>query len=308
VTYTENLSIEPMAPFDLSLSSIAFADGDKKVRGFNKGCFSQVINAGGQLVLVKLSQNSQVSEPHLTLDLYSDNPLSIEQKQKAQQLISYIFSLDLPLYDFYNHVKTDPVMTQITQKLCGFKFPITPTVFEALVDAIVEQQISIKIARTIEERLAVKFGETLSINGENYYAFPTPRSMIEAGVDVIRQVGLSQRKADYIFNAAQMIVENKLDLEKMKKNNDSEQIISELDEIKGVGVWTAELTMLRGMQRFDTLPADDFGIRRVISNYYKKNTLIKAAEAREIGEAWGEWKGLAAFYLIVAEAKGVLLS
>lgn len=308
MTFIEKLSIEPMVPFDLSLSSIVFADGDRTVRGFNEDCFSQVINVGSKLVLVKLSQNGQVSKPHLTLDLYSDNLLSIEQKQKAQQIISYIFSLDLPLYDFYSHVKTDSVMTQITQKLCGFKFPTTPTVFEALVDAIVEQQISIKVARKIEERLAVKFGETLSINGENYYAFPTPRIMIEAGVDVIRQVGLSQRKADYIFNAAQMIVENKLDLEEMKKNNDSEQIISELDEINGIGVWTAELTMLRGMQKFDILPADDFGIRRVISNYYNKNIMIKAAEARKIGEAWGEWKGLAAFYLIVAEAKGILLS
>ena len=131
--------------------------------------------------------------------------------------------------------------------------------------------------------------------------------MAKAGADEIRHVGLSQRKADYIYGAAQLIVEGKLDLEHLKNHKSPEQIIAELDEIKGIGVWTAELTMLRGMQRLDALPADDFGIRRVISRYYCGGKTIKAAEAREIAEAWGDWKGLAAFYLIIAEAKGIVL-
>ena len=61
--------------------------------------------------------------------------------------------------------------------------------------------------------------------------------------------------------------------------------------------------MLRGMQRLDALPADDLGIRRVISRYYCGGRQIKTADAREIAEAWGTWKGLAAFYLIIAEVK-----
>jgi DNA-3-methyladenine glycosylase II len=93
----------------------------------------------------------------------------------------------------------------------------------------------------------------------------------------------------------------------MKNQQDPQAIIAELDEIKGIGVWTAELTMLRGMQRLDALPADDFGIRRVISTYYRGGVPIKAAEAREIAEAWGKWKGLAAFYLIIAEVKGIVV-
>jgi len=61
------------------------------------------------------------------------------------------------------------------------------------------------------------------------------------------------------------------------------------------------------MQRFDTLPADDFGIRRVISTYYCRGKSIKQTEAREIAKAWGKWKGLAAFYLIIAEARGIVI-
>ena len=91
----------------------------------------------------------------------------------------------------------------------------------------------------------------------------------------------------------------------MKTKKTLKEIIFELDEIRGIGVWTAELTMLRGMQRLDALPADDFGIRRVISSYYCGGKPIKTPEAREIAKAWGRWKGLAAYYLIIAEAKGI---
>jgi DNA-3-methyladenine glycosylase II len=104
-----------------------------------------------------------------------------------------------------------------------------------------------------------------------------------------------------------LIAEGKLNLEQMKTGKDPERIIAELDEIRGIGVWTAELTMLRGMQRLDALPADDFGIRRVISSNYCDGKPINTAEARKIAEAWGKWKGLAAYYLIIAEAKGIIV-
>lgn len=307
MTHTQTLTVEPCAPFDLALSSLVFAAGDRKVRCFQNGCFSQVVDAGGRLVWAKLTDEGHVGKPKLTLELQSDETLSDREKQRVQEVISYIFSLNLPLTPFYEHVKTDPVMTQVTQKLCGFKFPTTPTVFESLVDAIVEQQISIKVARNIEERLAVMFGESVTVDGETFFAFPTPEALTKAGIDSIRQAGLSQRKAGYIHGAAQLIVDGALNLEKLKTRS-PEEIISELDEIRGIGVWTAELTMLRGMQRFDVLPADDFGIRRVISRYYCGGRPVKAVEARQIAEAWGGWKGLAAFYLIIAEAQGLTLS
>jgi DNA-3-methyladenine glycosylase II len=196
-------------------------------------------------------------------------------------------------------------MRQITTQLYGYKFTTTLTVFESLVDAIVEQQISIKVARTIEERLAVKFGKKMEIENDSFFAFPTPRNLAEASVIDIQGVGLSKRKAEYIFNAAKMIVDGKLNLELMKKEADAERVIAELDALKGVGVWTAELTMLRGIPRWDILPADDFGIRRVISTYYCGGRPVEAAEARQIAKSWGKWKGLAAFYLIIAEAKGI---
>ena len=96
-----------------------------------------------------------------------------------------------------------------------------------------------------------------------------------------------------------------MDLEHLKTHQNPEEIIAELDAIRGIGVWTAELTMLRGMQKLDALPADDLGVRRVISRYFCGGKPIRSAEAREIAKSWGRWKGLAAFYLIIAEVKDI---
>jgi DNA-3-methyladenine glycosylase II len=307
MTFTETQIINALAPFDFNLSAQIFANTDRQVRAFADGCFSQVIQLDGKLILVNLTSKGTVDKPKLKFELKSNSTISLNEKNKSEAIISYIFNLKLPLNEFYEEIKADITMSHIAQKLYGLKNPTTPTVFEAIVDSIVEQQISIKVARTIEERLAKKFGDRLDLDGESYFVFPTPQNLANADAVEIRLCGLSQRKAEYIKEAAQLIAEGKLDLEHMKNHSSPEQIIAELDDIRGIGIWTAELTMLRGMQKLDALPADDFGIRRVISRYYCAGKPIKAAEAREIANVWGRWKGLAAFYLIVAETHNIMV-
>ena len=148
------------------------------------------------------------------------------------------------------------------------------------------------------------FGDVLELDGEVYYGFPTPKKLASASVEELHGCGLSLRKAEYIKDLSAMIVDGKLNLEELK-NRDAKEIVSELCEIRGIGVWTAELTMVRGMNKVDALPADDLGLRRVISHFYCGGREISAEEARRIAEKWGRWKGLAGGYLIFAEMLGV---
>lgn len=305
MAFTETFTIQALAPFNFDLTAHIFSSGDNQIHAYANGEFHQVLRLDGNLVLISVTSNGNIEQPELTVELKSNNSITPQDKQAAEETTRFIFNLDFNLTSFYRDVENDPAMHQITQQLYGLKNPTTPAVFESLVDSIVEQQISIKVARTIEERLAKKFGDQLTIDGESYFAFPTPQNIADASISEIQQVGLSMRKAEYIQQAAQLIVNGKLDLEQLKNNPNPDQIIAELDEIRGIGVWTAELTMLRGMQKLDALPADDFGIRRVISKYYCGGKPIKTAEAREIAKAWGKWKGLAAYYLIIAEVKGI---
>jgi DNA-3-methyladenine glycosylase II len=305
MAFTETFKIEAVAPFNFDLTAQIFQSGDKQIRSYSNGQFTQVLKLNGKLTIVKLASTGTVEQPKIIVELKSNNPITLQDKQKAKEAVKFIFNLDFDLCSFYSDVKNDCTMTQIAQQLYGLKNPTTPTVFEALVDSIVEQQISIKVAHALEERLVKKFGETLALNGETYFAYPTPQNIASVSIEEIQNCGLSQRKAQYIQGTAQLIVDGKLDLEHLKKDKTPEEIISELDEIRGIGVWTAELTMLRGMQKLDALPADDLGVRRVISRYFCGGKPIKSAEAREIAKSWGRWKGLAAFYLIIAEVKDI---
>jgi DNA-3-methyladenine glycosylase II len=305
MVYTESFSIHPLVPFNFDLTADIFHDSDPQIRSYANGIFSQVLRVNEKFVLVEVSSVGSVEQPYLTNKVKSNAPISSSEKTKVRDMITFIFNLNFSLTDFYSSIRDDPVMSYISSQLFGLKNPTTVTVFESLIDSIVEQQISIKVAHQIEMRLTKKFGEVLTLYNNTFYAYPTPESIAASNVAEVQKVGLSGRKAEYIHGAAKLIAEGKLDIEGLKKEPKPERIIEVLDEVKGVGVWTAELTMLRGMHKLDSFPADDFGIQRVISRYYCEGKPIKAAKAREIAELWGNWKGLAAFYLIIAEAKDI---
>jgi DNA-3-methyladenine glycosylase II len=301
--HSEKIEILALPPFSFDLSCEIFADGDKQIRTSENGRFWQVIRVNGKLVLAVVASTGTVKKPKLTVDLKSDNAITEEDKKSAKKAVTALFNLDLDLKPFYETVKNDKIMAHLTSELWGLKNPNTPTIFEAMVDAIVEQQISLKVANSLENRIIKKFGDALHLESDVYFVYPTPQQLASVSIEEFRQCGLSYRKAEYIKEASTLIAEGKLNLENLKTYESSEQIIRELDEVRGVGVWTAEFTMLRGMRRLDALPADDLGLRRVISRYYRGGKVISSAEVRRIAGNWGGWKGLAAYYLVVADMK-----
>ena len=298
--YTEKVTVAALPPFSFNLSSEIFANGDRQIRNYENGRFWQVIRANDKLILAIVEAAGTVNKPEVHAELKSNKKITAEDKKQAEAAVNTLFSLDLDLNPFYETVKNDQVMAALTRKLWGLKTPTTPTVFEALVDAIVEQQISMKVATSIEHKIVKNFGAVLNLEGDVYYAYPTPQRLSSVSAEELRQCGLSFRKGEYIKGASTLIADGTLDLEKLRSYTSSEQIIRELDDIRGIGVWTAEFTMLRGMQRLEALPADDLGLKRDISRYYRDGKVIKSAEARRIAEGWGSWKGLAAYYLVAA--------
>ncbi len=302
------LYLKPTPPYDLDLSAKIFAEGgDAHIRTFKGGTFWQVLKVNGQLVLAKAKSTGTVEQPELCLGLESDGEISEDLEKKAKDLLSSILHLDMDLEPFYKAVEGDRVMRELTRNLRGLKSPRTPTVFEALVDSIIEQQISIKVAWVLENRLIKAFGDPLEIDSQTYYAFPEPMKLAFLTVEDLRSIGLSARKTEYILGSSKLASDG-LDLEKFKGYSDLDKVIEELCRIRGIGVWTAELTMVRGMGMINAIPADDLGLKRCISHYYCGDKKIAGAEVRKIAEAWKGWRGLASFYLIMAERLGIELS
>jgi DNA-3-methyladenine glycosylase II len=274
---------------------------------YENGKFWQIVRVDHKLILATMKALGTVDDPKISVELRSDQRISEADKTAAKRTVSGMLNIDLDLQPFYDHAKKDEVLADIVHRLRGLKIPTTPTVFEALIDSITEQQISLDVAHVLETRLIKAFGKTLRLDGEVYYAYPTPRELASSKLEQLRRCGLSQKKAEYIKDVSKMIVDGMLDLEGFKRYDDVQEIISELDKIRGIGVWTAELTIARGMHELDVIPADDLGLKRIISHYYCRDEKISGIEALKIAKRWGEWKGLAAFYLIVADAMESML-
>jgi len=300
------LPLRPVPPFDFDLSAQIFSGGDRQVQKYEKGEYWQVIRINGRLILAVIRSLGTVDKPKLLVDLKTTERISDNDRRKAEEIIVSLFNLKLYLKSFYNRAKDDKVLFSLIQKLTGLRSPTTPTVFEGLISSIIEQQISLNVAHTLETRIVKTFGDALQVDTKVYFAFPTPQKLASATTEELRECGLSLRKAEYILNVAGLIAHQKLNLDDFQNCENADEIIRELDRIRGIGVWTAELTMVRGMHKFDVMPTDDLGLRRCISHYYRNDQKIGSTEARDIAEKWGKWKGLACFYLIMAERLGII--
>jgi len=243
-------------------------------------------------------------DPVLAVDVLPGEKAYGISEGDLKKSISRLLSLDDDLEVFYEAVSGDPVLASLTVALHGLKMPTSETVFEALVTSIIEQQIATPVARKIESRVVKRFGEKVEVGTETYYAYPRPEDLANASPSEFCDCGLSVKKGEYISEIARLVTEGSLDLEALGATDDADSFIRDLVKIRGVGRWTAEFVLLRGFHRLDTIPADDLGIRRAIGRFYCQGEDVSPARVREIAEGWGEWKGLAAYYLLFAGQDG----
>jgi DNA-3-methyladenine glycosylase II len=299
--YRKEITLHPAAPYDFFKSAAIFSSGDPAIRQFSDGVFRQPLVTSRGPVLAKVRSFGTIEQPELGLSIFSGRAICRDQVRETGARISSMLSLSDDLIPFYEGVDSDPILADLIVQLRGVKAPVTPTVYEALTDSIIEQQISLKAARSIENRLIRLTGCPLSLDGTVFYCYPEPAVLAETTDHAFRSCGLTLRKGEYIRDISRQIVSGDLDVESFRDYPDTETIIAAMVKIRGIGRWTAELTILRGLHRPDAFPADDVGIRRFITQFYRDGQKISSSEARSFAERWGAWKGFAAYYLEVAD-------
>jgi DNA-3-methyladenine glycosylase II len=295
----------PKLPYNFHLSAAIFSGGDPEIRTYNNEVFSQALEFGEQPFRIRLGPGSGPSR--LTLSVYPEPAEKGVREPAIRDTVISMFNIYDDLIPFYRTVEKDRVMNRLSHELEGLKVPTTPTVFEALIDSVIEQQISLNVAHTLQNRLIKAVGTRLHDGISAFYCYPTPGILASTRPEVFRECGMSARKGEYIREISAAIVSGDLDVENFRRYPDTEQIIEEMVKIRGIGKWTAELTILRGIHRLDAFPADDVALRRIIAGFYKGGQSITPEEAREIASGWGSYKGLAAFYLEMADHLGITL-
>jgi len=212
-----------------------------------------------------------------------------------------LVNADLALSPFYRHAAPHPLMGPLTQSLYGLKAFRPASLFEMMVTAVTEQQISLSAAYRIRERLVTTFGR--HING--VMAFPAPRTLASASIEELMKSGLSGRKAEYIGGLAQAVAEGRLDLESMESLPDN-AIRDRITAIRGFGTWSAEYVLIRGLGRPDVVPVGDLGIQTLLGKILGDGSRMSANGVQRALEPFAPFRGLAVFYLLVGSRLGLI--
>jgi len=290
--------ITPIAPFDFDLTLGVYASfRSQKVEIYLTGCFERVLLEGGRSFLLTLRSMGTIEEPAVSISVFP--PADDVKTSEIVTTVEWMLGARESLQSFYEVAESDTALLAVVKRLRGLKPPRTPTVFEALIIAILEQQVSLSAASTVRGRLAERFGQHMVCEGHQYVAFPTPEALSRAQFEELRALGVTPRKAFCILEISKRVNEGGLDLETLAREPFHE-IMRDLNRLKGIGPWTVEYMMCRGMGRYDALPANDTGLKAAVSRFYQTGGKPSEKTVRGILDRLGQYKGYGAFYLIFA--------
>lgn len=223
---------------------------------------------------------------------------------QARQAARALFSLDHPLEEFYRLVRREPALRGTERRFRGLRLPQDASVYEALVHAIVGQQLSVAAANTIKGRLFRSAGSTAPVDGVEVPRVPTPEEMLRVGAEGMRAVGLSRVKAGALLTLAARETEGAFERTGLATGA-RDAAVERLDAEPGVGRWTAENALLRGAGRTDIFVAGDLGVRVALARYGGIPRHAPERTARAWGDArfpgWGSYATLYLWRRLVAD-------
>ena len=170
-----------------------------------------------------------------------------------------------------------------------------------LIGSISAQQVNLAFAFATRARLVRRYGTPVEFEGTTVYAFPAPAALADAPPSELRAMQFSERKAEYIVGLARELATGRLDLAALATAPD-EAVIARLTEIRGLGRWSAEWFLARGLGRPDVCPADDLGVRRAVEALCFRGRERDGAAVRRRARVWRPYRSLATHYLLAAHA------
>jgi DNA-3-methyladenine glycosylase II len=182
--------------------------------------------------------------------------------------------------------RNDPVLAKIIGSTGPIRFKLDNDHYEAIVGSIIYQQLAGSAARAILNRFKELFGGRL----------PRPREYLSTDPGKLRSSGLSPQKISYIKDLAERLEDGRLDLKRLEELSDDEAM-AELDAVRGIGRWTAEMFLLFKLGRTDVLPVDDLGLRKAIKKTYKLRKLPTREKFEKIAINWHPYSSISTLYL-----------
>jgi DNA-3-methyladenine glycosylase II len=290
---TEIVPLPPYA-FAAALAYLHRSSSAILERISDDGIYHRAVTLDGHDLLLTMKSVGSIEAPHLELAVLGEQ-VSPTLLNETAQMVRRIFSLDDDPTEFYRIAQAEPVFGALVQRYYGLRPVTIVSPFEALIWAVIGQQINVSFARKLKQRLVELCGGQLHIGGEDYPLMPTPQAIAALDLALLAANQFSRQKTSYIIGLAQAVVSGELDFAAVA-GLPHDEAIAYLTRFHGLGRWTAEYVLMRGLGGRDSIPAADMGLRIAIGRAYGMGRNATELEVREIAEQWAGWRGWAAFY------------
>ena len=299
-TVTTRFEMEPIAPFrlDLTVWALRRRPGNAVDR-WDGQTYRRAFPTTGGIADLAVSQVEKSDAARLEVSVTTDGPVDRDRVQaETTARLRRMLGLEIDLGTFYRLADQDPDLQNLADRFRGLKPPRFTTLFECLTNAIACPQLTLTVGIELLTRLAAAYGRRLPGDRLGARSFPEAGDLVGMDPHGLRELGFSYRKSTAVVELAERIEKGELCLEDLAPVTDDEAIRA-LRGLRGVGRWSAEYTLLRGLGRLQVFPGDDVGARNNLKRWLGLDRALDYEEVRRVTSRWAPYSGLVYFHLLL---------
>ncbi len=290
--------LEPVAPFRLDLTVWTLRRRpDNATDRWDGATYRRALALAGGPVEVAVVQTGPPEAPRLRVTVHGA-PLRSEVKQAVTAALERLLGPRIEMAAFYHLASRDAELGPLVQRFLGMKPPRFTSVFESAINAIASQQVSRTLGIRLLNRLTASYGVAFRDGDATAHTFPRSDDLVALRPADLQQLGFNQQKGRAMIELAKSIAEEGLDLEGLAELPDDEAG-ERLCGLRGVGHWTAEYVLLRGLGRANVFPGSVVGARNNLQRWLHLANPPDDAAVRLTLARWHPFGGLVYFHLLL---------
>jgi len=261
------------------------------------GAYWRALRSNGGMALVRVTSHGTLESPALDVHLMAQTG-EVDTDETVSGL-RHILHIEAERVDFLKAAQEDERLWRVVEPLVGLPEWRTATMFEALMQTIIEQQIAWTAAQKAQRWLVEWAGNCILHNGVAYYAFPTPAQIAAATVDDLKPLKITFKRMALMIDLAQRMEKAELDLEALEHQRPGEAYL-QLLSLKGIGHWTAAVTLERAFGHKDWVAHNDVVLQAATNRYFYGGAgRLVPQKVLDTFARYGDYAGLAAHYTMI---------
>ena len=294
----KSFGLEPIPPFRLDLTVWTLRRRpDNAVDRWDGQAYRRTLPLPSGPAEVTVTQIGPPESPRLRVSVDGQR-LGSAVRATVALALERLLGLHIDLASFYRFARRHARLGKLARRFRGMKPPRFATVFECVVNAIACQQLTLTVGILLLNRLAAICGLAPSQEADVAHAFPRPDDVAGLRPHELRRLGFSRQKGRALIGLARSITEGHCDLEKLAELPD-EEAVEGLRNLPGVGRWSAEYVLLRGLGRTHIFPGDDVGGRNNLQRWLGLAEPLDYHGVQRALAGWRRFGGLIYFHLLL---------